>query len=200
MVYGFQVIGIAVGAHEASTVSMGEALDRGCRRLNIESPARAHGHTAGVDADLLACGDDGADKIAGSESFDRLLAHEESTGESRGGHARPLIGAAARGVNREHGLISACDVVDESDAQGIEGVGFRQPEPRAVPFGAAACPGFDWDAACLESSRQRPARTIHGGRVFQGSLRLSLDLGMPEFIRGQCALGLIARVAGEREI
>jgi hypothetical protein len=103
------------------------------------------------------------------------------------------------------GCAGPTHVADHADAGGVR-VGLRDAPSRAVELRSPARPGLDRQTGCLELVEQCPSRRVHCGRVAQRRLGHREDalqaLGLlgEELAHILCALRLVARPAGERQV
>ena len=134
-----------------------DALAGAGRGGDVEGACGADGDTSGVDSGVLACGEGGANEVAGGEAVDVLDAGKSQAGEPVPVGAGSAVDAAAGGPDHQDAARPPGHLPEFADVQGVQGVGLRRVRAGAVPLGTPTRTGGHGQSGRGQRPPQRPA-------------------------------------------
>ena len=119
----------------------------------------------------------------------------------------PAIRSTSCGLDMERNDVRALGArCHRADHGGVEGMGFREPEPCPIPFGLGPRGLGDWEAVVFKPFHELWTKDVHGGRGSQRFFQLGLEGSQlcgilpKELGDGLVSLGLVAGDAGEGQV
>ncbi len=165
--FAFEWITVSVGSLEEPAVLVGDALNDSGSGLYVKAPGGSDGHPSDMGSGLLAGGNDRLDQIPGGETGMPFLTGQISPGKPEGVESCPPVGSPASCRDPENRTVRIQDMIDESYARRIDGVGLREAEPDPVELGPAPGSLLDGKSGCSKPFEQNPPGGVDGRRLFQ---------------------------------
>ncbi len=183
-----------------------DPLDESGVRPDVEAPGDPDSDPANMRSDLFALRHDRLHEIPGRKPEMRLSPGQESSRESEGVEAGPLIRSPPRGLYFQDRTVPALDLVDISDAGGVFRVPLGDPEAGPVVLRPASGGDLDRKPGPLQCLIQGPPGAVDGRRVPEGTLRPGEDLRQQIWLLRQKlpdragALSFVAGTTGQGQV
>ena len=169
--------------------------------LDGERTTFAHLHPPHMDPRCFECGrDDSPHPITRLEASDLLLPHLVASRKPFLRPVRSAMVAPSGGLDRKRFELAQPDTRQIPNAQGIEGMGLLDSEPRPVPPCLPACPDTDGQAKYAQGLDQLEPGRVDRRCVLKWAFGLRLHLRMAELNGSPVPLGGVAVVTAERQI
>src|SRR5947209_4541518 len=192
---------ISISSLDELNVPRADPIDVSLSRFDGERATVAHLHAPHMDARCFEFGrHDGPHPVARLQATYLPLPHLIPTRKSL---LRPIgsaMLASSAGLDRQCSELARPDARQIPDAQGIEGMGLLDSEPRPVPPGPPARPGPNRQVKTAQGLNQLEPGRVDRRRILEGAFGLRLHLRVAELNGRLVPFGRVAAVTGQRQI